>query len=90
MGLFGSPGVLDKAFASKGWCMIKVGSLNLLPSNDFFLLKRFLMETLRALITLGVKEDSRAALRCLELGESGSSTETFLLTGNLGDWKIGV
>lgn len=50
------------------------------------------METLLALLTtFGVNEDSRAAFLCLELGDmSGSSTETFLLTGNLGDWKIGV
>lgn len=51
------------------------------------------METLLALITLGVKFDSKAAFRCFELGEESVSSfpETFLLrTGSLGDWKIGV
>ena len=100
LGLLGKLGVLTTAlestpFPSKRWWMTKDGSLNLAPSvNDFFLLKRFLMETLRTLITLGVKADSMAAFRCLELGLrpskwSGSSS-TFLLAGKRGDWKIGV
>ena len=45
----------------------------------------------KKICTFGVTVDSKAALRCLEFGDkSGSSTETFLFTGNRGDWKIGV